>query len=170
MGNEGGDVVRRLMGELAAEGERADEAEARAAELERQIQEFQFQSAQRFRRSSYFPFLLSSRAQAGAYIGYGFITSHSEVAPGSINRRNVVVDRAAPGHLTTEKYPNTVLHGDVRTTLLDPGDGRRQAHTSYTYILYRRLTADCRLQARARGQPVFTYAWLPAAIARPPPA
>jgi hypothetical protein len=50
MGNEGDDVVRHLMGELAAEGERADEAEARAAELEGQIQEFQFQSAQRFRR------------------------------------------------------------------------------------------------------------------------
>jgi hypothetical protein len=49
MGNEGGDVVRHLMSELAAAGERADEAEVRAAELEGQIQEFQFQSAQRFR-------------------------------------------------------------------------------------------------------------------------
>jgi hypothetical protein len=31
MGDAGGAVVRQLMGELAAEGERADEAEERAA-------------------------------------------------------------------------------------------------------------------------------------------
>ena len=50
MGDAGGAVVQQLMADLAAASERAEEAEARAAELEGQIQEFQFQSAQRFRR------------------------------------------------------------------------------------------------------------------------
>ena len=36
------------MGELAAEGERADEAEERAAELQAQILDYQFHSAQRY--------------------------------------------------------------------------------------------------------------------------
>jgi hypothetical protein len=55
MGNAGGAVVQQLMADLAAASgsERAEEAEARAAELEGQIQEFQFQSAQRFRRYTY---------------------------------------------------------------------------------------------------------------------
>ena len=50
MGDAGGDVVKQLMGELAAEGERADEAEERAAELQAQILDYQFHSAQRYRR------------------------------------------------------------------------------------------------------------------------
>jgi hypothetical protein len=50
MGDAGGAVVQQLMADLAAASERAEEAEARAAELAGQIQEFQFQSAQRFRR------------------------------------------------------------------------------------------------------------------------
>jgi hypothetical protein len=52
MGDAGGAVVQQLMADLAAASERAEEAEAeaRAAELEGQIQESQFQSAQRFRR------------------------------------------------------------------------------------------------------------------------
>ena len=50
MGDAGGDVVKQLMGELAAEGERADEAEERAAELQAQSLDYQFHSAQRYRR------------------------------------------------------------------------------------------------------------------------
>jgi hypothetical protein len=46
MGDAGGAVVQQLMADLAAASERAEEAEAQAAELEGQIQEFQFQSAQ----------------------------------------------------------------------------------------------------------------------------
>jgi hypothetical protein len=50
MGDAGGAVVQQLMADLAAASERAEETEVRAAELEGQIQEFQVQSAQRFRR------------------------------------------------------------------------------------------------------------------------
>jgi hypothetical protein len=50
----GGAVVQQLMAwlmaDLAAASERTEEAEAQAAELEGQIQEFQFQSAQHFCR------------------------------------------------------------------------------------------------------------------------
>jgi hypothetical protein len=38
MGDAGGAVVQQLMADLAAASERAEEAEARAAELEGQIQ------------------------------------------------------------------------------------------------------------------------------------
>ena len=50
MGSKGGDVVRHLMGEVAAASEQAEEAETREAELEAQIKDNQFHTAHRYRR------------------------------------------------------------------------------------------------------------------------
>ena len=50
IGTRGGDVVKHLMGELAAANTRADKAEAEAVDFQEQIMECQFQAAQRHNR------------------------------------------------------------------------------------------------------------------------
>ena len=50
IGTQGGDVVKHLMGELAAANTRADKAEAEAVDFQAQITECQFQAAQRHNR------------------------------------------------------------------------------------------------------------------------
>ena len=50
IGTQGGDVVKHLMGELAAADTRADKAEAEAVDFQAQITECQFQAAQRHNR------------------------------------------------------------------------------------------------------------------------